>query len=431
MSKKKRATKKSKSFAPLLKPGKAVDWWFIFKLNPAEEEGVTKPKGMKGIFDVPGWKRPSYKAKGLDFSQRFLVASSNSPAIKHGKGILGTSVNDPLGATFDQVYNGSGYYVIWNDQFYKDPRSNAGGPYGHSKGMVAWDDDGNGFVMQVSTPSWPASGNKAFPRKTDGNTLGFIKDDDVEVSQHFFALKINKADLLNILDAMCNARIVTARTKKQVFNNGGPADVQAKVEKLGKKPKTQSCMKIKLSSGVQLISKPSRMAAPPWQVVSASLGGIDLRVVSWWKYPAIFSTKRGENIPCWDKDLPKKIGAVEIARSGKWKDETLGFDGGSGDRFNHAKFGVSTSGKKGYSIFGDMNQQGALCPNYAKVGQKCSSSQNGRGGLFYVLDDKQLFKSLTELVAGNSAEVRPAVGKIGTSRKKISKTKAKRRVKNR
>jgi hypothetical protein len=51
---------------------------------------------------------------------------------------------------------------------------------------------------------------------------------------------------------------------------------------------------------------------------------------------------------------------------------------------------------KPYSIFGDMNQQGALSGN-------CKSSQNGRGGLFFVLDDKTLFDNVTKLLDGDTA----------------------------
>ena len=40
------------------------------------------------------------------------------------------------------------------------------------------------------TGSWPGSGSSAEPRKKDGNTLGYINDDNLEVSQHFFALKL-------------------------------------------------------------------------------------------------------------------------------------------------------------------------------------------------------------------------------------------------
>jgi hypothetical protein len=55
------------------------------------------------------------------------------------------------------------------------------------------------------------------------------------------------------------------------------------------------------------------------------------------------------------------------------------------------------------AIFGDMNQQGALSSGYAYAKQTCSSSQNGRGGTFYVLRDAAFFKSMTALLAGKSA----------------------------
>jgi hypothetical protein len=50
-----------------------------------------------------------------------------------------------------------------------------------------------------------------------------------------------------------------------------------------------------------------------------------------------------------------------------------------------------------YAIFGDMNQQGTL------DGLNCKSSQNGRGGLFYVVDNKDLANSVADLIKGASA----------------------------
>jgi hypothetical protein len=87
---------------------------------------------------------------------------------------------------------------------------------------------------------------------------------------------------------------------------------------------------------------------------------------------------------------------VEIATSGEWDGQEIGLAGGPGPNFNHAKIGVSTSGSHHYVIFGDMNQQGALSG-------KCSSSQNGRGGLFYVMDDKTLSTSVSKLIEGDTA----------------------------
>jgi hypothetical protein len=44
-----------------------------------------------------------------------------------------------------------------------------------------------------------------------------------------------------------------------------------------------------------------------------------------------------------------------------------------------------------------MNQQGTL------GGQKCWSSQNGRGGLFYAVKDAGLAQSVADLIKGDSA----------------------------
>ncbi len=394
---------------PLLNSSTPVDWWFVFKLSSAEERGDPKPPGENGIFDVAGWQRPRYEADGKKFSQHFLVASSADRALKHGQGVLGTSLEDPVGATFGQVYDGDCYYVLWNDQFYGDPMDSKGSPWGHSKGMVAWNDDGEGMVMQVSTPSWPGSGSKQHPRKTDGNTLGFVTDDDIEVSQHFFSLKLTHGDLKKVLAAMDNASVVTVQDRPEAIRGGGPADVQALVEKLGKRSHSTDCTVAELSSGARLISKPSKIAVPPWQLVSAKLGGVDLRVASWWAHPKIYSTEKdSKELTCWDPALGTP-GAVDVATTGTWGKITLGLEGGLGANHNHAKFGVSTSSGTSLSIFGDMNQQGALCPGYSRANQKCSSSQNGRGGMFYVLDDQALWQTVTALLAGESAPAtRPA-----------------------
>jgi hypothetical protein len=93
---------------------------------------------------------------------------------------------------------------------------------------------------------------------TDG-----IDEDDVKVSKHFFSLKLSKSDLVNVLNALKNASVVTDPTNRQVVNNGGPKDVQALVNSLGKKSKNKSMTKVQLLSGVGLISKPSTLHVPP------------------------------------------------------------------------------------------------------------------------------------------------------------------------
>jgi hypothetical protein len=126
------------------------------------------------------------------------------------------------------------------------------------------------------------------------------------------------------------------------------------------------------------------------------LGGVSLRTATWWASPQIYSTTASTTIKCWDGSLGTP-GAVAIATTGQWDGTAFGLKGGPGPDFNHAKIGVSTSGANHFSIFGDMNQQGTLS------GTNCGSSQNGRGGLFYIIENKDLSDGISNLIQGDTA----------------------------
>ena len=263
---------------------------------------------------------------------------------------------------------------------------------------MAWNDAGDGFVLQVSTPSWPAAGSKNHPRQSDGNTLGCVKDNDVLVSQHFFALKLTKGDLVAVLQGLSNASVVTDPGNPQIVNNGGPAEVQTLVGKLGKRSTSTTVMMVTLSTGVRLISKPSAVHVPPWQLVSAELGGVPLRTATWWANPKIPTTTGNTRIDCWDAQLGTP-GGVEIATTGTWETTTLGLMGTPSASGNHAKIGVATDDNSDLAIFGDLNQQGVV----TGTATDCKRSQNGRGGMFYVVKDHDLSKSVGALIAGETA----------------------------
>jgi hypothetical protein len=380
--------------APLLTKLHPVDWWFVFKFNSASFAGCASNEVRSCRFGGTARSYPS-------FSQQYVVASSEVPVLKQGNHCLGDTADDPVGATFGEVYDGTLNYVIWNDQFYSDPSIQGCGdscsaPWGHSKGVLAWNNSGDGLVMQVTTPSWPASGSSAHPRQSDGNTLGCVTDNDVQVSQHFFALRLTKSDVMKVLTALANASVVTDTSKLQIVHNGGPQDIQNLVLHLGTRSNSTNATQDVLSTGVQLISKPSKLHVPPWQLVSALLGGVSLRTATWWATPKIDSTSTTTTVSCWDTSLPTP-GPVEIATTGQWNNTSFGLTGGPGKNFNHAKLGVSISGSKHLAIFGDMNQQGAIS------GNKCDRSQNGRGGLFFVIEDEQLAGSVGDLLKGDSA----------------------------
>jgi hypothetical protein len=384
------------ALSPLLAVGQPVDWWFAFKFNAATFTGDESLEPNPGLF---GGTPVDY---GGGFCLKYACASSANPSLVAGTTYLGTSVNDPLGATFNQVYRGNCNYVIWNDQFDNDPMPSMDAPWGHSKGLLAWDDTGAGFLLQVSTPSWPASGSLNHPRKTDGNTLGCVRDDDAEVSQHFFALTLSAADTAIVLAGLANASVVTQASNAQIFNVVGPASLAALAGKLGLQSRSTLATKQVLSSGVTFISKPSQLHVPPWQMVSAQLGGLPIRAATWWADPTIPSTSAASAITCWDLSLSKP-GPVQIAISGQWQNESIGLTGGEGKAFNHAKIGVSLDATQPLCIFGDMNQQGSI--NGAADPAGCGSSQNGRGGTFCVLNEPTLFKGLTSLLQGSSAPV--------------------------
>jgi hypothetical protein len=258
------ASSPAKAPSPLLENGQAVDWWFGFKFNTATFSecgtGVQRSCLMGGTVQL-------YKMFGMQFA----YASSIYHTLKQGGGCFGDTINDPLGATANEVYKGKYFYVLWNDQFYGDPIDSDGAPAGHSKGMLAWNKNGDGLLLQVSTPSWPGSGSSGNPRAS-GNTLGCIKgDNNILLSQHFFALKLTKSDVIAVLTALENSSVVTDPSKAQIVRIGGPPDIQALVKTLGTVSASKTATKTRLSSGVSLVSKPSHLNFPPWQMVSAVL----------------------------------------------------------------------------------------------------------------------------------------------------------------
>lgn len=371
---------------PLFAQNDADDWIFAFKLNATT---FPTPPVSNCVFGGS----PQTKLA----SQQFIVARSSSTDLTAGAGLLGSSVADSLGATFSQVYNSNLNFVVWNDQLYQHPRmqgcgDGCSGPWGHSKGLIAWNETGDGLVLQVTTPSWPASGTAATPRTGSGNTLGCIaKPNNILYSQHFFALRLTPSDTAAVLEALTNASVVTDVTNPQLARLGGPNELRLTAMRLGRRSNSTTVFDTTLSSGIRLISKPSELHVPPWQMVSARLGGVSLRTATWWAAPRIPTTERGREIICWRNDLGAP-GRVEVALTGRWADKTISLKGGG----NHAKLGVSLDGAHPYVIFGDLNQQGRLT-------NKCDSSQNGRGGLFFVLEDQQLHDAMADLLAGDTA----------------------------
>lgn len=379
---------------PLVSEGHPAQWIFAYKLNasafptPLNDPGRACPFGGTPRMGTGG---------GEGLGQQYLVASSDRPRLRMGSGLIGSSLQDPLGATFSQIYNGNYSYVVWNDQFQGHPMRDRSGSWGHSKGIIAWNQNGDGIVLQVTTPAWPGSGSDHHRRQGEGNTLGCIGGrNNMTNAQHFFALALSRSDVARVLEALENASVVTNVRNDTIVNVAAePSELRIIAMRLGIQHRGTEVTDVVLSSGVRLLSKPSRLRVPPWQLVSAMLtapgapNGPALRVATWSGSPLIPDTTQPGDPGCWGFRLHP--GPVASAGRGTWGGREFGLAMGS----NHAKIGVSTDGSAFYAIFGDLNQQGSLTP----ADRRCSSSQNGRGGLFFVIDNRDLHDCVAELIA--------------------------------
>jgi len=391
--------------APRLGDGSEVDWWFAYKFNSKSYPECSTTR--KCIF---GGSVQPYK---YGYGMQYALASSvggKTQEMELKTDCLGTGA-DPVAQTFDQVYSGAApNYVIWNDQFYREPQvhldppcshyssdpTSCSAPWGHSKGVLSWDADGNGFIMQVTTPDWPGNGNSNITRETQGNTLGCIHDDNVEVAQHFFSMRLTTADTKAVLQALQRASVVTDPSNPQIVRlSNSPGDLASLAKGLAKLDSNTSPLVSTLSNGAKLIAKPHALNVPPWQMVSAIVGK-PLRTATWWSRPEILSSKAGTP-GCWS-DILGTPQEVQIATSGQFKGIEFSLKGGLGKDHNHAKLAHSLDGS--LAIMGDMNQQGSYSPEY----YRCSASQNGRGGMFFVLDNPTLHSGLKELMTGSTAD---------------------------
>jgi len=132
-------------------------------------------------------------------------------------------------------------------------------------------------------------------------------------------------------------------------------------------------------------------------MVSALLGGAEGKAATWWTRPWIYTTTKSSKIGCWEEQLGRP-GPVAIALTGEWRESAIGLAAPK----NHAKIGIASASGRHYAIFGDLNQQGTLSP------PQCDRSQNGRGGLFFVIESKDLHDDLSRLVDGETASTRAA-----------------------
>ena len=100
---------------------------------------------------------------------------------------------------------------------------------------------------------------------------------------------------------------------------------------------------------------------------------------------------------------PEETGRLPSPRRATGRGKSIGLEGGSANNTTMPKWVFRRTPAHRPASSAISIKQGALGPNYAYQGQPMNDSQNGRGGTFYVLDHPQLFKSLTDLLSGQTA----------------------------
>lgn len=157
--------------------GKAVDWWFMYKVAGKSTTAAGK-------------KRPALNGKPVVGSE-YIYFDARTPA--KGKLVLSPNRLDTKGAlpnTLAQLYGASAAanrnlgWFFYNDENPIDGKVN--GSRGHTKGVLAFDLKSNtAFWLIQSTPKFPLKGKYGFPKTgmPNAQTLLCISLKDADVAQ--------------------------------------------------------------------------------------------------------------------------------------------------------------------------------------------------------------------------------------------------------
>jgi deoxyribonuclease-2 len=124
--------------------GKAVDWWFAYKVPQlAKDASTVTATGYECVYYDP--------MVGQVVKSPYLLTQ--------GKGALDLT----LSAVFDKPADTTGW-ILYNDEMPEDAKRTDLASFGHAKGVIAFDTASNtAFRLMHSWPKYPAPGAKAMP----------------------------------------------------------------------------------------------------------------------------------------------------------------------------------------------------------------------------------------------------------------------------
>ncbi|CAK4090154.1 unnamed protein product [Aphanomyces euteiches] len=416
--------------------GNPVSWWFVLKLP-------WQTRNAKGEYiDTPcDCPRPDCSNVNVEiqderkFGLCYLYADANNSTLRYFRDVgfdcLGQGGNDPVSQTLRAGKNAT-YWAYFNDQYNgiaekQDKKRTCSADDGfnaHAKGAVAFEADTGGFILQTSTPNFPDPTIASSDEQDDFVRLGCQHDNNVEYSQHLFAMSVGSDGIDLVGNAWHSARLCSANHYDDMVEMlASPALRQNKEHAVAdalvnaeavEKPSINVTFTTKGSRKVSIsaVVKNKQSEVPPWAMVASAFES-DLSVASWWDegygIPTLCDGDKYDSTPhnfCLtnnpialrqDGTFPYNVENLMEASLTLPSKSKLSWSlrGGRVRDGNHGKWALATprhGQSSGLSIFGDMNMEGYPCS------KTCSGSQGGRGGSFYGIQDADLHKSLVELI---------------------------------
>ena len=143
--------------------GKAVDWWFMYKVPKLSQAPTAK--GTKAT-DATGYEYAYFDPKAETLQASDFRIDRNEGALNH-----------TLASVFSKPAATTGW-ILYNDEMPADADRRDDGNLGHSKGVIAFDvKTRTGFWLLHSWPKYADPGAKAAPVPTYGQTYLCISID--------------------------------------------------------------------------------------------------------------------------------------------------------------------------------------------------------------------------------------------------------------
>ncbi len=130
----------------------------------------------------------------------------------------------------------------------------------------------------------------------------------------------------------------------------------------------------------------------PWSYVTAKLNA-GLRVLSWYSHPYTPPLCQGDTSGAASCAYPG-FNTIQIVNGLQLPDGSYSWcgHGAASNSGNHAKIGIGINSN--WVVFGDMNMQGT-------INSYCDSSQMGRGGGFYAIQNQTLWNGFNKVFSSH------------------------------